>query len=183
MSEKRNGKFIIRSSEQKYNNPWIEVVEERVIRPDGKDGLFGLVKIGKGGIAAMPIDDEGYVYLTREFHYAIGETDIEAVGGGIDGKESFLDAAKRELKEELGIEAEEWVDLGLVNPMTTVLQAPQRLFLAKKIKFGKDSQEETENVQLVKMKLDEAVQLVMDSKITHGPSCVLIMKAYKYLRG
>jgi 8-oxo-dGTP pyrophosphatase MutT (NUDIX family) len=181
MNEKRNGNFIIKSSQQVYKNPWIEVVEEKVVRSDGKDGLFGIVKMGKGGIAVMPIDDEDYVYLTKEFHYAISETDIETVGGGVDGDEDFVEAAKRELEEELGIEAEEWIDLGLVNPMTTALQAPQKLFLAKKLSFGNNNQEDTESVELVKIKLEEAVQMVIDSIITHAPSCVLILKAEKYL--
>lgn len=179
MAEK-NGDFIIKSSEIKYKNPWIEVVEEKVVRPDGKDGLFGIVKMG-GGISVLPIDEDRNVYLTKEFHYAIGEVDIEAVGGGIENNESFIEAAKRELKEELGIEAEEWIDLGLINPLTTVIKSPQKLFLAKKLTFGENDQEETENVELVKIKLEEAVRMVMESVITHAPSCVHILKADKYL--
>ncbi|MFZ2188924.1 MAG: NUDIX hydrolase [Candidatus Moraniibacteriota bacterium] len=181
MSEKRNGQFIITDSAQKYKNPWIEVIEDQVIRPDGKPGIFGVVRM-IGGVSVLPLDEDGYVYMTEEFHYAIGMEDIETASGGKDGDEKPVDAAKRELKEELGIEAREWVDLGLVNPFTTVIVSPQRIFLAKKLSFGKDDQEVTENIKLVKVKLEEAVKMVMDSVITHGPSCVLILKANEYLK-
>ncbi len=181
MSEKINGQFIIKNSVQKYKNPWIEVIEDQVIRPDGKPGIFGIVKMASG-VSVLPIDDKGYVYLTKEFHYALGEEDIEAVSGGSNNGESLLETAKRELKEELGIEADEWIDLGIMNPLTTVLKSPKKLFLAKRLKFGKNNPEETEDIKLVKIKLKEAVDMVMNSEITHGQSCVLILKANEYLK-
>ena len=181
MSEKRNGQFIVKSSALKYKNKWIEVVEDQVIRPDGKDGIFGVVKM-LGGVSVLPMDEDGYVYMTEEFHYAIEMEDIETASGGIDNDEKSIDAAKRELKEELGIEAEEWIELGVVNPFTTVIKSPQKIFLARKLTFGKDEQEATENIKLVKVKLEEAVRMVMGSVITHGPSCVLILKVNEYLK-
>ena len=180
-TEKRNGPFIIRESVQKYKNPWIEVTEDQVTRPDGLPGIFGIVRM-LGGVSVLALDDDGYVYLTEEFHYAIGMEDIETVSGGMDGAERPLDAAKRELKEETGIEAKEWIDLGLVNPFTTVVGSSQWIFLARGLTFGEDDQEATENITLVKVKFEEAVQMVMESVITHGPSCVLILKAKEYLK-
>jgi 8-oxo-dGTP pyrophosphatase MutT (NUDIX family) len=178
---RKNGDFIIKKSVQKYKNPWIEVIEDQVIRPDGKPGIFGIVNM-LGGVSVLPINEAGYAYLTKEFHYAIRKKHIEVVSGAIDRGESALKAAKRELKEELGVEAKKWIDLGLVNPFTTVINSPARLFLAKKLKFGKDNQEGTENIKLIKIKLEEAVKMVMNGNITHGPSCVLILKADKYLK-
>ena len=77
---------------------------------------------------------------------------------------------------------EEWVDLGIVNPFTTVIKSEQKIFLARKLTFGKDNQEAKENIKLVKVKLEEALKMVMDSVITHGPSCVLILKVNEYLK-
>ncbi|MDO9231684.1 MAG: NUDIX hydrolase [bacterium] len=181
MPEKRNGQFIIKNSVQKYKNPWIEVTEDQVIRPDGKPGIFGIVRM-VDGVAVLPLDDDGFVYLTKEFHYAIEMKDVETVSGAIDENEKPIDSAKRELKEELGMEAEEWIDLGLVNPFTTVVKSSQKMFLARKLSFGEDNQEVTENIKLVKIKLEEAIKMVMNSSITHGASCVLILKAARYLR-
>jgi 8-oxo-dGTP pyrophosphatase MutT (NUDIX family) len=178
---KKNGPYTIKESNSIYKNHWLEVIEDKVIRPDGKDGIFGIVKI-KPGVSVLAIDDEDFVYLTKEFHYAIESEGIEVVSGGMDENEKPIDTAKRELEEELGIKAEEWIDLGYVNPFTTTVVSPSYLFLAKKLKFGKDNQEGTETISLVKVKFDEAVKMVLDNKITHSPSCFLILKAKNLLR-
>jgi len=180
-SQKRNGPFIIESSESKYKNPWIEVVEERVIHPNGKKGLFGVVKYGNG-VSVLPMDAKGNVYLTKEFHYALGEEDIEVVSGGANEGESLEEGARRELKEELGIDAKEWTDLGYTHPYTTVVDCYVRLFLVENLSFGEDAQEKTENITIVKMSLEDAVRLVMESEIKHAPSALLILKAWKYLQ-
>lgn len=180
METKKNGRFVITDSVQKYKNPWIEVIEDQVIKPDGSPGIFGTVTM-KDGISVLPMDDEKYVYLIKEFKYALGREDIEAAGGGIEDNEDSLRAAKRELKEEMGIEAEEWVDLGIVNPFTSAIKSSAKIYLAKKLAFGKDNQEDTENIKVVKVKFEEAVKMVMDSVITHGPSCALILKANEHI--
>ncbi len=179
--EKKNGPWVIKSTVSKYKNPWIEVNEDQVIRPDGKPGIFGIVKM-ISGVSVLPLDDDGFVYLTEEFRYALGRDSIEAVSGGIDGSEKPLDAAKRELEEELGIHAQEWISLGVVNPFTSVVHSPAYLFLAKKLKFSTKNPEGTEIIKTKKMKIEDAIKMVLESKITHGPTCVLILKAAHYLK-
>jgi len=178
---KNNGPWKIKDSQVKYKNRWISVREDQVIRPDGKDGIFGVVEM-VAGASVLPLDDEGFVYLTKEFHYAIEQDSIEVVSGAIDKDETALEAAKRELKEELGAEADEYVDLGMMNPFTTVVKSPATMYLAKGIKFSEANPEGTEKIDLVKVKFDDAVRMVMNSEITHGQSCVLILKASEYLR-
>lgn len=177
---KKNGPWTIKESSEKYENPWIRVREDKVIRPDGKDGIFGVVEM-LSGVSVLPLDDDGFVYLTEEFHYAIGKNSIETISGGIDENEGSLQAAKRELEEEAGIQADEWIDLGEVNPFTTVVKSPATLYLARKLKFGEAKPEETEQIKIRKIKFEEAVKMVVESKITHGPSCVLILKAARHL--
>lgn len=178
---KTNGPWKIKKSVVKYKNPWIKVREDKVLRPDGKSGIFGVVEMVPG-VSILPLDAKGYVYLTKEFRYAIGKNSLEVVSGAIDQGESALAAAKRELKEELGIVAGEWINLGLFNPFTSVVKSPANLFLAMEIKFSEISPEGTEKIKMVKIKLKDAVKLVMKSEITHGQSSVLILKAAEYLR-
>lgn len=178
---KINGPWKIKTSVVKYKNPWIKVREDKVIRPDGKSGIFGVVEMVPG-VSVLPLDDQGFVYLVKEFHYAIEQNGIEVVGGAIDKNESVLHAAKRELREELGIKAEEWIDLGLLNPFTSVVKSTANLYLARKIKFYEASPEGTEKISIVRIKLEDALKMVMKSGITHGQSCVLILKAVEFLR-
>ena len=178
---KINGPWKIKKSVVKYKNPWIKVREDKVIRPDGKSGIFGVVEMVPG-VSILPLDNHGYVYLVKEYHYAVEQNGIEVVSGAIDKNESALHAAKRELEEELGIEAKEWIDMGVVNPFTTAIKSPAKLFLAREIKLLKASPEGTETIHIVKIKFEDAVKMVMKSGITHGQSCVLILRAAEFLR-
>jgi len=178
---KTNGPWKIKESLEKYKNFWMRVSEDKVIQPDGKDGIVGVVEMRKG-VSVLPMDDDGYVYLTDQFRYLMEKNIIETVSGAMEDNEKPLDTAKRELKEELGIEAQDWIDLGLMDPFTTAVKSPHKIFLAKKLTFGEDHQEGTENIKMVKVKLEEAVKMVMDNVITNGPSSVLILKADKYLK-
>ncbi|MBA3440121.1 MAG: NUDIX hydrolase [Pyrinomonadaceae bacterium] len=174
------GPWVIKGTARVYQSPWIEVREDQVIRPDGKAGTFATVRM-KPGVSVLALDADESVYLTSEFRYAIERESIEVVSGAIEEDENPLDAAKRELREELGCEAEEWVELGVVDPFTSIVNSPANLFLARRLNFTATERESTEIIETIKVKLLEAVQMVMDSRITHGPSCVLILKINHYL--
>ncbi len=181
--QKKHGPWTIVSSETKYKNPWIEVVEDKVIRPDGKPGIYGVVNLAHGkGVCVLAIDEKNFVYLTHEFKYASGKEHLEGVAGGLDAGETPLEAAKRELKEEAGIEASEWLDVGSVEPFTGIFKHEVHLFIAKNLTFGNPQREGTEvSMKIAKMKLEEALEKVMKSEITNGPSVALILKAKLFL--
>lgn len=180
MPSKKNGPFEITSSEVKYENPWVSVREDKVLRPNGKAGLFGVVTI-LPGVSVLAIDDEGLAYLTQEFHYGVEQETVEVVSGGIDKGEDPLAAGKRELEEELGIRADEWIDLGEMHPLTTIINCPHRLYLAHGLRFGESHPEETEQITLLKVSFKEVVKMAMESKILHGPSLAVIFRAAIYL--
>lgn len=175
-----NGPWKIKSSEVKYQSPWIKVREDSVIRPDGKDGIWSIVE-KLPGVSVLSLDEDGYVYLTDEFKYTMGKALVECVNGAIDDGEEPLAAAKRELKEELGISAAEWRDMGLVNAFTEGVLSPTSIFLARKLTFGPQELESGEVISMKKMKLSEAVDMVMKSEITHGAGSILILKTKIFL--
>ncbi|MDD2482854.1 MAG: NUDIX hydrolase [Candidatus Shapirobacteria bacterium] len=173
MSSKR-GPWRVIDVKNVYKNSWIEVKEDKVIRPDGNKGIFGVVKV-KSGVSVLPIDDNKNIYLIEQFRYVLGKKNIEAVSGGIENKEKPLDAAKRELKEETGIEAKEWVDLGKINPLT-IIDSTNYLFIAKNLTFLNASPEGTENIKLLKIPLEKAINWVMEGLITNSLTALLILK-------
>lgn len=122
------------------------------------------------------MDDEDNVYLTRQFRYAIGRHDLEIVAGSIEG-EGALEGAKRELKEELGIEASEWIDLGSIYSLTSITQSCSRQFIAKRLRFGEQETEGTEDIEPIKLKLTDALDMVLKGEITDGDTCILVLKA------
>lgn len=181
LSKIRKGPWQIEASSQKYKSAWLEVIEDKVIKPNGEHGSFATVKL-KPGVSVLAIGDEDEVYLTSEYRYAIEQKSIEVVSGATEADETPEMAAKRELREELGIAAGDWVDLGTVDPLTSILRSPARLFLARELSFFEPQADDSEIIEMVRMKLNEAVDMVMESKITHAPSCVLILKANQFLR-
>ena len=173
---RHNGKWQVRSTKKTFENEFFALFEDDVVKPTGEDGKYAWIKF-KTGASILPIDDEGNVYITRQFRYAIGRHDLEIVSGSVEG-EGALDAAKRELKEELGIDAEEWSDMGCVYSMTSITQSCSRQFIARNLKFGEQETEGTEDIEPVKLTLDKAVEMVLNGEITDGDSCILILKAH-----
>ena len=181
MSSTKRGPWTVNGTVQRYKNEYFQVLEDDVIRPDQTPGTFSRI-ILKRGVSVLAVDDEQNVYLTSEYRYAIEHQSIEVVSGGIDGSEATLVCARRELREEAGIEAKDWTSLGIVDPLTSIVHAPAELFIAQGLTFVEPEHESTEIISIVKVKLSEAVRMVMDSEITHGPSAVVILKAHNHLR-
>ncbi len=179
---KPHGPWQIIETKQVYRDPWFRVERDDVIRPDGELGTYTVVHL-KPGVCVLALDDEGQVCLTKEFHYAVGRTTIEAVSGGIEPDEDPLVTAKRELKEELGISADDWQELGVVDPFTASILSPARLYLARTLTFGRQNLEGTETIELVKMPLEEAVRHVIGNHITHSPTAMLILKTWLFVSG
>ena len=176
----KNGPWTIRQTTEEYQDDFIQVYRDDVVRPDGDPGTYSTVTM-PSGVAILALEEDGSVHLTRQFRYALGKDSLEVASGAVDEGEEPMDAAQRELREELGIEAEDWTDLGRMDLDTSIVRAPAQLFLARTLSFNEKDQEGTEVMRPVKTSLAEAVQLVMDSEITHSPSCVLILKAARWL--
>jgi 8-oxo-dGTP pyrophosphatase MutT (NUDIX family) len=177
--EKR-GEWTVLDSTVQFSNPWITVREDRVIQPDGKEGTFGVVEMTPG-VSVLPVDDDGTVYLVRVYRYTIDRQSLEALAGGIEDDEDPREAARRELREEAGIDAAELIDLGVVDQLTEVVISPDRLFLARDLSFTKPDREETEEIERVAVPLQQAVEWAYDGTITHAASIVLILKAARHL--
>jgi 8-oxo-dGTP pyrophosphatase MutT (NUDIX family) len=177
--KRKNGNWTIKDRRKVFENSFFKVFEDDVIQPDGQDGKYATICFVRG-VSVLPMDDDGFIYITRQFRYAIGREDLEVVSGAIETEEP-LKAAKREAKEELGIEAEEWTDLGKIESDTSITNSTAHLFLARRLSFGEPEREGTEQIETVKMKFDEALDKVMNGEITHGQTVTLILKANQYL--
>jgi 8-oxo-dGTP pyrophosphatase MutT (NUDIX family) len=173
--ERKNGPWTIKSSTQIYKNDFIEVIEDAVIKPDKTDGTYATVQM-KPGVCLLAIDDENNVYLTKQFRYALGSDSLEVIAGGMDEGDP-LENARREAKEEAGIEAEEWIDLGMIETDTGIMRCPAYFFAARKLKFTETEREGVEVMKTVKMSFDEAVEKALSGEIKHALSSLLILKA------
>lgn len=118
-----------------YENPWIRVREDRVIRPDGGSGIYGVVELRQPAVFIVALDDEDRVLLVTVDRYATGPGSVEVPAGGTDGEEPEF-AARRELLEETGYVAREWVRVGEIDALNGVASAPEHVFLARRLAAG-----------------------------------------------
>lgn len=172
---RRHGPWTVLERRSCYRGPFVELVEDDVIRPDGAPGTYATVQL-KPGVSILPRDETGAVHLIRQFRYALGHDSLEVVCGGLEGDEPPLDAARRELREELGGEAAHWHAFGSIDLDTSIVTAPAHLFLAEDLRFRAAAPEGTERVQPVRLAFADALARVAAGEITHAATVVLLLR-------
>lgn len=169
------------STKEIYQNPWISVREDQVLNPAGNPGIYGVVSFKNYAIGIVPIDEEGYTYLVGQYRYTLNAYSWEIPEGGGPKDEALIDAAKRELEEETGFTANEWIDLGPIHTSNSVTDEYGFLFLARKLYQGEANPEETEELRIKKVLLSEALEMVMRGEITDSLSIAGLFKASQIL--
>jgi 8-oxo-dGTP pyrophosphatase MutT (NUDIX family) len=164
------------SSANKYSNRWFSVREDQVIRPDGKPGIYGVVSAARLAIGIVPLWDDGSVTLVGQFRYPGKEYSWEIPEGGGELSEDPLDGAKRELREETGIEARTWEYLGRMHTSNCFVDEVCHLFLAKDLTPGTPEPDPEELVETRRVAFEEAVAMAMDGRITDSISIVGIFR-------
>src|SRR5918998_3074540 len=99
------------SSRRVYDNPWITIREDQVIRPDGEPGIYGVVHFKNIAVGVLAVEGE-FVYLVGQYRYPLDSYSWEIPEGGCPEGEDPLDAARRELEEETGLRARRWEKMG-----------------------------------------------------------------------
>lgn len=179
---RKHGPWTVESSERIYADEFAEVWVDEVSRP-GVGPARRVTMRMKDGVAVLALDAGGFAHLVETFRYGVGKDCVEVVQGGTEEGEEAEAAARRELKEELGVEAEELIDLGLVDAITSQVYSPARIFLARGLTFGEPDTDSTESLRPLKVTFEQAVRMVMDGQITQGISCALILKSKLFLEG
>lgn len=145
--------------------------------PNGKQAAREIA-VHVGASAVLPIDAEGNVYLVRQFRAPIDRVLLEIPAGKLDSAdEDRLLAAKRELKEETGLEADSW--LHLTDTFTTPGFSSEKisLYLARDLKKGDSCPDEDEFLNLIRLPFDEVVQMIMSGEISDCKTQIAVLMA------
>ena len=173
MDKKNNWKKI--DTRTVYENDWLRLREDKVIRPDGTPGIYGVVEIGRStGIVAL--NNNGEIALVGQWRYTHGKYSWEIPTGGIENDESPLAGAQRELKEETGIEAKTWQELGTIDNSNGVTDDVAHLYYATGLSISLQNLDATEDIVVQWVEFDEALKMVMQGKITESSSVASILK-------
>ncbi len=163
------------SSRLVYDNPWIAVTENDVVKPDGNPGIYGVVHYKNKAIGVLPIDSEGNIFLVGQFRYALDRYSWEIPEGGCPEGEDPFEAAQRELREETGLVAMKWEELVRSHLSNSVSDEEAILYLATELEQKQANPEETEVLDYKHVPFTEALAMVRRGEIMDSVSVIAIM--------
>jgi 8-oxo-dGTP pyrophosphatase MutT (NUDIX family) len=162
------------SSREIYRNPWLRLREDRVIKPNGSEGIYGVVetRLAVGVLAVTPLRE---IYLVGQWRYPFDAYSWEIIEGGGDPAEDALVTATRELREEAGLVAKKWQPLGAEAHLSNSISSERAVFfLAEDLSDVEAEPDDTEVLELRKVKFEEALEMVDRGEITDAMSIIAI---------
>lgn len=163
----------------------VRVKKNKVRLPSGAEiNDFYTVTIPDAAMVCA-VTKDGDVLLKSEYRYACGEEVIECPAGMFEPNETDpLAVAKRELSEETGYESDDWTYFGATWESVSKLTNHMHLFLARNaVKTSGQHLDENEHLDVFSVKMDDAVEMVMNGKINANSTAHLILKAERILNG
>lgn len=177
------GPWLRKSVAVPYSNPWIRVEHHEVCDPTGAEGVYGVVRFRHRALGCVPLHDDGTVTLVGQFRYPLAQWSWEIPEGGGRMTVDPLLEIQRELQEEAGLQASEWISLGLLHPSNSVCDEVAQIWLARGLVQGKSNPESTEgDLRTQRIPFQQAVQMALDGRLTDAITVVGLLRADHWLR-
>lgn len=170
------------STREVYDNAWIHVTEDEVINPGGGKSIYGKVSFKNLAIGIIPLDEENNTWLVGQHRYTLDAHSWEIPMGGGPLEIDKLESAKRELKEETGLDAANWTEVMKIHTSNSVTDEVGYVFLAQNLTEGENSLEDTEeDLELKKIHISEVLRMIDEGEITDSLSVAGILKVCRIL--
>lgn len=134
-----------------------------------------------GAVVVVPILANGNVVLERQFRYALRQVFIELPAGKIDAGEDILVTGQRELLEETGYSANDWVKLGHQHPCIGYSNEVIHMYLARGLVAGSHQLDADESLEVFEASFEDCLNMVQSGEITDGKTIIALLLAEKYL--
>ena len=166
------------TSENIYDGCLLHVRRDEIGLPGGGRSVREYTRMGRA-VCTVPLTDDGRVILEHQYRYAVGRVMTELPAGKLDtAEEDPLEGAKRELREETGAEAREWIPLGEFLPAVAYSSETIYLFAAKGLTFGEQDMDEDEFLEVFSLSLEEIADAVLAGHIPDAKTQAAVMRAY-----
>lgn len=167
--------------EIKYKGVIVTVRLDRAQLDNGKIVRREVVE-HPGGVTILPVDENGVCTMVRQFRYPFGRMMLEAPAGKLEPGEDPFESARRELSEETGYSADEWIDLGKCCTSPGFSSEVLHLYLALGLHAGASHPDEDEFLNTEKIPLTELSRMVMANEIDDAKTIAVVLKAEKILK-
>ena len=169
------------SSRSIYQNPWMSLREDIAEMPNGRTTLYGVATFGDC-VGVVPFLDDERVLLVRQYRYVQRDTRWEIPTGGVKPGEPLLDAAQRELQEEIGYRAERLTWISSYYTSKAICEETAHLYIGEALSVEQRPRDETEFIEVKGFAFSEALRMVIDCEIMDSMSVIGILHAAR-LRG
>ncbi|PST84845.1 DNA mismatch repair protein MutT [Pedobacter yulinensis] len=164
------------SSRLVYENRWISLTEHDVINPNGGSGIYGEVHFKNYAIGIVPVDEDGNTWLVGQYRFPLKAYSWEIPEGGGKLEQEPIEGAKRELLEETGFTAANWLEIQRMHLSNSVSDELGIMYLATGLTAGQAEPEESEALTLRKLPLSEAIEMVLNGEITDSMSVAALLR-------
>lgn len=168
------------SSELVYESPWIAVNKHQTINPAGNPAVYSVVNFKNLAIGIIPLSEDGYTWLVGQWRYPLNAYSWEIPEGGGPLGEEPKNTAIRELKEETGIVAKNLEEIMQMHLSNSATNEHAFVFLATNLTFEESEPEESEDLKVKKIHINDVFDMVLRGEITDSISVAAIFKV-KYL--
>jgi ADP-ribose pyrophosphatase len=134
-----------------------------------------------GAVVIVPILPNNHVVLERQFRYPLHQVFIELPAGKIDAGEDTLLTGQRELFEETGYTASDWLKLGHQHPCIGYSNEVIHMYLALGLSAGEHQRDEDESLEVFDVSFDNCLSMIQNGQITDGKTIIALLMAEKYL--
>lgn len=166
-----------KSSELIFDGKVLHLYRDEIYLPNGKESFREYCR-HIGAVCVVPVTDEGEIICVRQYRYAVGRTVLEIPAGKLDSRDEIpIDAAVRELREETGAAAQKITYMGEYFSSPAILDERIYMFLAEGLEFGETDFDEDEFIEIVKIPVDELVDMIMRGEIIDGKTQAAVMRA------
>jgi ADP-ribose pyrophosphatase len=165
-----------------YEGGFIRVHKDSVMLPDGAVTSREYIT-HPGAVAVLAMLDSGNLVMERQYRYAPQREFIELPAGKIDHGEDILICAKRELLEETGYVAKEWIHLTTAWPCIGYADERMEYFLARGLVHHGSQLDDGEFLEVFELSLPEAIEWIRLGKINESKTIVGLFWLEKYLNG